>query len=589
VYQVNPNYAEIAGRPAWPSLASLPEPPDAVAIAVPARATPQVVREAIAAGAGGAVAYAAGFAELGPDGLALQDDVAALARESGIPIIGPNCLGIVNYTGRAPLWGITTGTRLEPGAVAVVGQSGNIVLSLMSSSSCPPLAHAVSCGNQAVVDAIEVIDFFLDEPEVRTVIAVLESIGDIAAFRRVAARAAEREAPIIALKLGRSEQGSRAAIAHTGSLTGAAHLVDALFRECGVIRVDDLDEAGATAALLAGKRRPAGRGLGVTASSGGECGLVSDLAIEVGLSLPELPAAQREVVAPLLPPFARPSNPLDITAVGWGHREVSRETVLALAATPGVDLVASVGQASAYVGPLADYGWFPMVDGLGDAAAVAPVPVVVVSTVADVQQELIDALAAHGIPVLAGTRTAMRAMANAGRYAEWLRERPVPVMPPPVNEARRTKALALLPPPGSGGVSETISKAVARLYGIPVPDGEMATTEDGAVRVAGEVGYPVVLKIEADGLRHKTEAGGVAVGIDDDNALRVAYAELVARVVAAAPDVSIRGVRVERMVRGGVELVVGGTNDPIFGPVVVAGMGGVLVELLRDTVHRLVP
>lgn len=589
IYQVNPNHAEVAGRPAWPSLASLPEAPDAVAVAVPARATPSVVREAIAAGAGGAVTFAAGFAELGVDGRALQDELAAMGRESGVPVIGPNCVGVVNYAGRAPLWGITTGVRLDPGAVAVVGQSGNIVLSLMSSCSCPPLAHAVSCGNQAVVDAIEVIDFFLEEPQVRTIIAVLESIGDVAAFRRVAERAAERAVPIVALKLGRSEQGRRAAIAHTGSLTGDAHLVDALFRECGVIPVRDLDEAGATAALLAAKRRPAGRGLGVTASSGGECGLVSDLAIEAGLTLPDLPAAQRAAVAPLLPPFACPSNPLDITAVGWGYREVSRETVLALATTPGVDLVASVGQASAYVGPLADYGWYPMVDGLGDAAAVAPVPVVVVSTVTDVQPELIDALAAHGIPVLAGTQTAIRAIANVASYAEWLRDRPAPTPPLTVDEARRARALALLPPPGSGGVSESVGKAIARLYGIPVPDGEMATTADDAVRVAGEVGYPVVLKIEADGLHHKTEAGGVVVGFDDDDALRAAYAALVARVAAAAPDAVIRGVRVERMVRGGVELVVGGMNDPMFGPVVVAGMGGILIELLRDTVHRLAP
>lgn len=589
VYQVNPNYDEINGRPVFASLAALPEPPDAVVIAVPARATLAVAREAIAAGAGGAVAFAAGFAELGDEGRVLQDELAALGAASGFALVGPNCLGVVNYLARAPLWGITTGTRTAPGNVAVVGQSGNIVLSLMSSSSCPPLAHAVSCGNQAVIDAVEVIDFFLDEPEVRAVVAVLESIGDVAAFRRVAARAAEREVPIVALKLGRSARGGRAAVAHTGSLTGSTHLADALFRECGVIRVDDLDEAGATAAVLAAPRRPAGRGLGVTASSGGECGLVADLAAEAGLTLPDLPPAEREVVAPLLPPFARPANPLDITAVGWGSRKVSRETVLALASTPGVDVVASVGQASAYVGSLAEYGWWPMVEGLGDAARESPVPVVVVSTVTDVQQELIDALAAQGIPLLAGTRAALRAIASAGRWAEWLRERPPAAVPAPVDERRRAAALALLPAAGTGGIPESAGKAVARLYGIPVPDGTTATTADDAVRIADEVGYPVVLKVEAEGLHHKTEAGGVVVGLDDATAVREALPALLARVATAAPGAVVRGVLVERMVAGGVELVVGGTNDPVFGPAVVVGMGGVLVEILRDTVHQLAP
>lgn len=589
IYQVNPNYSEIAGRPAWPSLSALPEPVDAVAIAVPASATPAVLREAVTVGAGGAVAFAAGFAELGAEGRALQNEIAAIGRENDFPVIGPNCLGIVNYLERTPLWGITTGERTQPGAVGLVGQSGNIVLSLMSSSSCPPLAHAVSCGNQAVIDAIDVLDFFVDEPEVRVAIAVLESVRDVAAFRRVAERAAQRQLPIIGLKLGRSEQGSRAAVAHTGSMTGSTQLVDALFRECGVIRVDDLDEAGTTARLLAAPRRPAGRGLAVTASSGGECGLVADLATEAGLTLPALPAAQCQRVAPLLPPFARPSNPLDITAVGWGYREVSRETVLALASIPGVDIVASVGQASSFVGSLDTYGWYPMIEGLGDAASIAPVPVVVVSTVTDVQPELSEALETRGIPVLAGTRTAIRAIANAGRYAEWMADRPGPTHAPPQNEQRRAAALSLLPAVGSGGVSESVGKAVARLYGIPVPDGGLATTCDRAIQLARELGYPVVLKVEADGLHHKTEAGGVVVEIADDDMVRSAYPALLARVAASAPDAVIRGVRVERMVVGGVELVVGGTNDQAFGPAVLVGTGGVLVELIHDTVHALAP
>lgn len=589
VYPINPRYDEIDGRQTWPNLASLPEPVDAVGISVPALATPSIIREAIEAGAGGAVAFAAGFAEVGEEGAALQAEIAAMGRESGFPVIGPNCLGVVNYLDRAPLWSITAGGRTEPGSVALVGQSGNILLSLMSSINCPPLAYAVSCGNQTVVDAVEIMDYFLEDSRVRVIVAVLEGIRDVSGFRRMAARAAERQVPIIALKLGRSERGSRAAIAHTGSMTGASHLVEALFAECGVIRVDDLGEAGATAALLAAPRRPNGMGLGVTASSGGECGLTSDLATEAGLVLPELQAEQREKVVPLLPSFARPSNPLDITAVGWGDREISRETVSALVNTPGVDLVASIGQASTYSGPMADIGWEPMVAGLGDAAANGNVPIVLISTVTDIQSELVQALAEHDIPVLAGTRTAIRSIANAGRYAVWLRERPAPSVPHAIDEERREQARTLLPPVGSGGVSESVSKQIAALYGIPIPEGDLATSPEAARNIAEQIGYPVVLKIEAENLHHKTEVGGVVVGVKTGAEVATAYEALIQRVVAARPNVTIAGVRVERMVGGGVELVVGGTRDELFGPVVVVGSGGILVEVLQDTAHHLAP
>ena len=589
IYPVNPRYDEIDGRQAWPTLASLPESVDAVGISVPALATPAIIREAIEAGAGGAVAFAAGFAEVGAEGAALQTEIATLGRETGFPVIGPNCLGVVNYLDRTPLWSITPGGRTEPGSVALVGQSGNILLSLMSSITVPPLAYAVSCGNQTVVDAVEIMDYFLEDSRVRVIVAVLEGIRDVPGFRRMAARAADRQVPIVALKLGRSERGSRAAIAHTGSLTGASHLVEALFEECGVIRVDDLGEIGATAALLAAARRPNGMGLGVTASSGGECGLVSDLATEAGLVLPELPVEQREKVVPLLPSFARPSNPLDITAVGWGVREISRETVSVLAETPGVDLVASIGQASSYSGPMADIGWEPMVAGLGDVAANGNVPVVLISTVTDVQAELVQALAEHDVPVLAGTRTAIRSIANAGRYAVWQRERPAPAAPHTVDDARRAQALALLPPAGSGGVSESVSKQIARLYGIPIPDGGLATSPEMARDIAERIGYPVVLKIEAEGLHHKTEVGGVVIGVNSGDGVAADYAALTQRVASARPEATINGVRIERMVSGGVELVVGGTRDEQFGPVVVVGAGGVLIEVLRDTVHHLAP
>lgn len=588
IYPVNPNYDEIAGLRAYPELGALPEPVDAVAIAVPARAVPGVVRQALDAGAKAGIAFGSGFAEAGEDGRALQAELRALCG-ARFPLIGPNCLGVMSYRGGAALWAIATGVRRRAGSVGLVAQSGNMALTLMAASRGLELAHVVSAGNQAVVDAVDVMGFSLAEPGVRVIAAVIEGLADVAKFRRVAARAAERDIPIVALKLGRSEKAGRAAVAHTGSLTGADDLYDALFKQDGVIRVDDLDELMQTVALLAADRRPAGVGLGVFASSGGECGLLADLAAASGVELPELPAETRAALLDRLPPFANPLNPLDITASGWGNRDLYGDVATLLAAAPGVDIVACVGDTTRNSGPLAATGWDRMLDGLADARARTDKPIAVINTLTDVADALTDALAGRGLIHLAGARTAARAIGHAGRYARWRRERRAPHGVRAVDAERRAAALALLPAAGAGGVAESFGKALLRRYGIPVAAGGLAGSVEEALMLAEEVGYPVALKIEAEGIHHKTEVGGVALGIASSDHLRTEYAALLARVAARAPGARLRGVRVERMASGLVELIVGGRNDPTFGPVVVAGFGGVLAEALRDVSTRLAP
>ncbi|HEX5503554.1 MAG TPA: acetate--CoA ligase family protein [Thermomicrobiales bacterium] len=588
IYPVNPNYDTIADLPAYPELGALPEPVDAVAIAVPARAVPGVVRQALDAGAKAGIAFGSGFAEAGDEGRALQAELCALCG-ARFPLIGPNCLGVVSYRGGAALWAIPIGTRRRAGSVGLVAQSGNMALTLLAAGRGLELAHAVSVGNQAVVDAVDVMGFYLAEPGVRVIAAVIEGIADVAKFRRVAARAAERDVPLVALKLGRSEQAGRAAVAHTGSLTGADDLYDALFAQDGVLRVDDLEELMQTATLLSADRRPAGAGLGVFASSGGECGLLADLAAASGVALPDLPAETRAALLGLLPPFANPLNPLDITASGWGNRAIYGDVATLLAATPGVDLVACVGDTTRRSGPLAATGWDRMIAGLADARTRTAKPIAVITTLTDVADELTDALAERGLLLLAGARTAARAIGHAGRYARWRRDRRAPRDGPAVDAARRADALALLPAAGAGGVAESAGKALLRRYGISVPAGGLAGSVEEALALAGAVGYPVALKIEADGVHHKTEVGGVGLGVASDAALRAEYAALLARVAARAPGARIRGVRVERLASGLVELIVGGRNDPTFGPVVVAGLGGVLAEALGDVATRLAP
>lgn len=588
IYPVNPNYDEIAGFKAYPEIGAIPEPVDAVAIAVPSRAVPGVVRQAIDAGAKSGIAFGSGFAEAGEEGQSLQIELRALCGDR-FPLIGPNCLGVMSYLGDAALWSIPIGKPRHDGTVGLVAQSGNMALTLMSSSRGLRLAHSVSAGNQAVVDAVDVMSFFLAEPNVRVIAAVIEGLSDVAKFRRVAAQAAERDIPIVALKLGRSEKASQAAVAHTGSLTGSDQLYDALFAQYGVIRVDDLEELGETVKLLSADRRPAGPGLGVFASSGGECGLVSDVAEASGVELPDLLPATREELIGILPPFANPLNPLDITAAGWGNREVYAETATLLAATPGVDIVACIGDTTRVSGPLAATGWDKMIAGMADARDRTSTPMAVINTLTDASYEMIDALAESGVIHLIGARTAARAIGHAGRYARWQRSRPADQTEHVIDPGRRAAALALLAPAGSGGVSETTGKALLRLYGIPVPGGGLAATLDEALAQANEAGYPVALKIDAESVHHKTEVGGVALNITSEEQLRTEHAALLERVAARAPGARVRGVQVERMASGLVELIVGGRTDPVFGPIVVAGLGGILTEVLQDAATRLAP
>lgn len=587
IYPVNPNYDMLADLIAYPELGALPEPVDAVAIAVPSQAVPQVVHQAIDAGVKCGVAFGSGFAEAGAAGRSLQAELRALCGER-FPLIGPNCLGVMSYLGGAALWSIPVGPRRTAGAVGLVAQSGNMALTLMASSRGLSLAHAVSTGNQAVVDAVDVMSFYLAEPGIRVIAAVLEGLTDVAKFRRVAAQAAERDVPIVALKLGRSEKAGRAAVAHTGSLTGSDQLYDALFSQYGVLRVADLDELMETAKLLAADRRPTGSGLGVFASSGGECGLISDVAAASGVELPDLRPETRAELLGLLPPFANPLNPLDITAAGWGNREIYGNVATLLAATPGVDIVACIGDTTRNSGPLHTTGWDKMIAGLADAHARTDKPLAVINTITDVAYELTDALAELGIIHLSGACTATRAIGHAGRYARWRQNPRADGDAASVDAARRLGARDLLPAPGSG-VSETASKALLQLYGIPTPDGGLARSVDEALALANAVGYSVVLKIEADGIHHKTEVGGVALRITSDARLCAEYVALLERVAARAPDAKVRGVRVERMASGVIELIVGGRNDPLFGPVVVAGLGGVLAEALQDVSTRLAP
>jgi acetyltransferase len=581
LYAVHPTHREVDGVPAYPTLGDLPEVPDAVAAAVPAHAVSGVVDEAAGLGVGGMVVYAAGFAERDAEGRARQAGITA-ACAGRLPLIGPNCLGLASFRGRAALWGIEMpyGHAGADGTVALAAQSGNMSLTMMLSGRLPAVAYGVSVGNQAVLDLADCLGYFLTDPGVRVVGLVMEGLADLGRFRRLAEQAAERDVAVVVLKVGRSARGEAATVAHTGTLAGRDGAYDALFRQTGVYRVDDLDEMIALCSLLAAPKRPRpGGSLAVYASSGGECGLVADLAEDVGAELAVLDAATEAALAAALPDYAKITNPLDLTASSWGNQDVYRAAAQAMGTTPGVGAVAFVGDSPTHSDPLPDMGWPEMVGGAAEAEI--DVPVALMTTTTDIVPGLVSLAREQGVVLLAGVRPALRAIALASA------PRNVVPVPDPGPSEVRPHARALL---GLAGPDPTESDAKRLLgaYGVPAPAGDAAEDAETAVAIAGRVGHPVVCKLQAPGLAHKSDVGGVEIGLADDDAVRDAYDRLMKRGAEALGPGAPLAVRVERMAGPGVELIVGGRNDPA-GPLVVVGAGGVLTELVADAACLLWP
>ena len=581
---IHPRLAEVAGLPAVPRLADLDAVPDAIAVAVPASSVADVAAEAAALGVRAGVVYASGFAELGPAGVAQQRELVE-ACGTGLRIVGPNGLGAISFRDRSALWGIGMPvTHADTnGTVALAAQSGNMALTLMMSGRMPAMAYAVSAGNQAVVDVADCFDYFLADPGVRVVALIIEGLANPRRFRELALLAAERGVGVVVLKVGSSSMGERATIAHTGTLAGSDASYDALFAQTGVVRAGDLDELVAVCTLLAADHRLSGTGLGVFASSGGECGLIADIAEQTGVALPDLDDEVVVALSELVPAYGSVRNPFDLTAGGWGQFDVYAAATATLGRAAGVDIVGFVGDNSTVGGDPGDVGWREMTGGAGKAAAGLDVPVALITTTTDTSQQLVDMARADGLVLLSGLRPALRAISLVGDRRRFSAA--------PLEEVSDT-APAGAPAPElaslTGPVDETTAKGVLAGYGISVPVGRLVSDRAAAVTAADQLGYPVVMKVAVAGLSHKSDIGGVLLDLRDADAVGAGFDELRAKLDAAGASGELQ-VRVEQMVRSdGIEMIIGGHNDAV-GSLVVVGAGGVLTELVADVGRLLWP
>jgi acyl-CoA synthetase (NDP forming) len=608
---VNPKYDELHGQPCYPSLEALPERPDVAIVALNPLRAASVTEAAAAAGIPAVIIPGGGVVEGGEAAAAMQSEVARIARQHGLALVGPNCMGVIDLVSNAATYIGDVSPYLPRGGVAGIAQSGSVTDAFVHSGSRVGFSRIISCGSEVVLDICDYLAYCLDDPETSSVILFVEGFKRPAHFLALADRALEMGKPIMAVKVGRSHQAQVAAIAHSGSLAGEARVTDAALDAAGVIRCRDLDELLETAELVEGVRRTGrrvGRGrTGVVTVSTGEGSLIADLAPETGVDLPPIPAEARAEIQQALPTMGYIGNPLD----PWGAADppTAYGTVFeAMARSNAYDVLVLVHDFPYRSAPsevaTANDVTLQLLAATRDRPELLPVYVSLTSGEPPPETKAVLDEQGGGAPLLRGTIEAFRAISSVARWETWRERRATrgPWRPGwPLLAANLSTygfdtsadALGSIPERGvrrpATALSELESLELLRMAGLPVVEAVHVTTADAAAAAAGRLApqAAVALKLDVTGVAHKSDIGGVALGLRGEDAVRAAAVELLG--LGAGRGLAVRGLLVEPMAPTGLELILGMRRDPQFGPVVLAGIGGTLTEVLDDVSIRLAP
>jgi acetate---CoA ligase (ADP-forming) len=570
---VHPSAGTIGGLTAYPTVGAIPGEVDLAVIVVPAVHVNQVVDECLAKGVKAIVVIRAGFGEVGEAGQALQTELVEKIRSAGVRLIGPNCMGIINTDAAFRLNATFSPVYPPEGRIAFSTQSGALGLAILDyvTRLNIGISSFASIGNKADVSGNDLLQYWAEDPRTDVILLYVESFGNPRKFAEIARRVG-RTKPIVAVKAGHSGAGARAASSHTGARASRDILVETMLREAGVIRTRTLEELFDVASVLAHQPVPGGSRVAIVTNAGGPAILAADACEANGLQVPILSDDTQAALRALLPPAASVTNPVDMIASATP--EQYRRALEIVGADPSVDSVLAI-----FIPPLVTEP-AEVAAAIRDAAARISKPV------------LASFLGAQGmrprlapVPSFAFPEAAAIALAHVTRYGEWLRK-PVSLVEglSPEIAARVRVIVEGALADGKGWLTPRQCEDLLDAAGIPVLRSRMAATPDQAVAAAKEAGLPVVLKAVGPDILHKSDVGGVRLGLGSEQAVRDAFAALTARLGDRA-----ESVLVQPMVSGAVEMVVGGVNDPAFGPVVMCGMGGVLVDVLDDTAFALCP
>jgi acetate---CoA ligase (ADP-forming) len=595
MHPVHPRHQTVFGRPAVPSLRDLAEPVDLAFILAPTEAVMDVIDDAAAAHIGNVVVLASGYREAGSGGRELEEALVARAADHGIVLLGPNCLGFLNTAASVAPFALTVPLPLTAGPVGIGLQSGALSSALLAfaRSQAIGVSTVASLGNEAMITTADVLDYLIADEQTRVICLFLEEIGDPAAFSAAAQRADEAGKPIVALKVGSSQAGQEAALAHTGAVAGDDAVVDAVLRQLNIIRVASIEELLTTAALLGYHRVPRGRRMGVLTASGGACDIIADRASAQGIEIPPFAPATTEAISAHLPSFAAARNPLDVTGYVLANARKSPLTAIdhaldAAVTDPGLDFVLFTGFTVPEARPPDERlaGLLESrIDWLARRVRESPIPAIPLSlTCVDVGAYPRQLLGAHDVHLISGMELGVRAIGNALRWQDSRGK--VRLLPPWHRPPAGAPGSALSTGPVAAW-SELAARELLGTAGIPVVPGRMARSADEAVAAASAVGRPVALKICSELITHKSDIGGVELGLGTDAEVRSAYQQVAAAGARAGDDSG--AVLVTAMRTGGVEVLAGVTVDPGFGPVLAVGLGGIFVEVLRDVSLRVLP
>ncbi|MCL2504205.1 MAG: acetate--CoA ligase family protein [Coriobacteriia bacterium] len=584
VYPVNHRSVAVQGILAYPSVGDIPGGVDMAAIAVPAQAVPETLRQCGEAGVKGAVIITAGFKEAGPEGVKLEQEIAEIAKGYGIRVLGPNCLGYC----RPPLGLDVTFAKIIPGAgnVAFLSQSGAIGTAILDWACANNLGFSafVSMGSMMDAEFGDLIEYFDDDPNTSCIIMYVESLTDARKFMSAARRFAKNK-PIVVAKSGRTARSALAAASHTGALAGDDAMYSTAFRRAGVLRVDEMCELFDASELLARMGAPRGKRLAILTNAGGPGVMASDLLIKLGGELAELGPETTKALEEALPPMASSANPVDV--LGDAPADRYEFAVKKLMADPSCDgiLVILTPQANTEPTRTAQV--------LVEAARTGDKPLLTSFMGEIMVAEAQKLFRQEHVPVFETPERAVRAYMNLYAYTcglEVLAETPAATLPGFEPDRDQVRSIfAQVAEEGREILSEFEAKQVLDAYEIPTVKTVTATSAAQAASAAAGIGFPVALKIHSNDITHKSDVGGIALNIQSEAEAAEAYSAIMERVTAAVPAAEIIGVTVQEMSRGGHEVIVGAKKDPTFGPALVFGMGGTGVELFKDVAVELPP
>jgi acyl-CoA synthetase (NDP forming) len=577
IHLVSRSRKEINGRPCVPSIDDLPLGLDAVALVVPESAVVESVSACVRRQAGSAVVFASGFAETGAEGRAKQEQITAIARAGELALLGPNCIGFRNFAGDVALTFEPPSEQVSPAktGVAAIAQSGamtsNLRLALLAKGV--PVTCAISTGNEAVLGVEDFLAHCLAEEGHRAFALFIEQVRRPALFLDLVRRAAALRRPIVLLHPGRTAQAREVAKSHTGAFAGDYAVIRTVLEHEGVVLVDTMDELFDVTALLARWPEPSPLPIGAISNSGAFRGIALDFCAEIGLDVAVLREETKAALKAMLPAYAAIDNPLDITTVGLAQPQVFGNTTKAVLDDPGVG-----GVVLAFIPGAPE---FQMVRCHSLLPAIEhsrkPVAFAMFGDETPLVEEFPRTLKERGLPLFRSPDRALRAMARVNAYGRARERRRTPLAP----------VAAALSIAERGVIPEYRAKSFLAELGIEMPRGGLARTVAEAETIAERIGYPIALKAQAAALPHKSDAGGVILGITDATVLRVEWERLHENVARAQPELVLDGVLVEAVAQPGLELIVGARRDPDWGPIVMVGLGGIWTEALKDV--RLMP